>query len=214
MSRSFIKTSPKIEPWQTTLVTGRQPDVTPFITTLCAWPVNQFFTQCIMDLSSYVVDILSRRTPWETVSKACLKSKETHICWLPLVNEMGDIIIEIKLVKQDFPSWTCDEETELFRTGIQILQESLREQQDFSKQKQKWGLFLPQFCLLLEPAFLPQLPWDTGHPYPILLVLESPVLSDKKQYHPYSLPTPLKALKRSQEENSRRQQTAKVGPCS
>ncbi|KAK4826053.1 hypothetical protein QYF61_004168 [Mycteria americana] len=48
-SRSLIKilnrTGPNSEPWGTALVTGRQLDLTPFTTTLWAWPSSQFFTQ-------------------------------------------------------------------------------------------------------------------------------------------------------------------------
>lgn len=79
-SRSFMKTlkitGPIMEPWGTPLVTGHQPDVTPFAVTLWAWPTIQLFTHLIVYLSSCMLDILSRRILWETVSKALLKSKK------------------------------------------------------------------------------------------------------------------------------------------
>ncbi|KAK4824387.1 LOW QUALITY PROTEIN: hypothetical protein QYF61_014047 [Mycteria americana] len=39
-----IRTGPNTEPWGTPPVTSRQLDLTPFTTTLYAWPSNQFFT--------------------------------------------------------------------------------------------------------------------------------------------------------------------------
>jgi len=49
LSRSLVKmlnqTGPKTEPWGTPLMNGRQPNLTPFTTTLCAWPFSQFFIQ-------------------------------------------------------------------------------------------------------------------------------------------------------------------------
>lgn len=65
-----------MEPWGTPLVTGYQPDVTPFTTALWAWPNSWLFTDCIMFLFSCTLAIWSRSIPWET---PLLKSKRLHL---------------------------------------------------------------------------------------------------------------------------------------
>ncbi|KAK4822933.1 hypothetical protein QYF61_023433 [Mycteria americana] len=45
IDKDINKTGPKTEPWGTLLVTGCLLDLTPFTTTLWAWPSSQFFTQ-------------------------------------------------------------------------------------------------------------------------------------------------------------------------
>lgn len=80
-SRWFLKilksTVSKIQPWTAPLVTGYQPDVTPFTKTLQDRPISLLIFQCITDMSSCVLNILSRRILWETISNALLKSIST-----------------------------------------------------------------------------------------------------------------------------------------
>ena len=74
--RSLIKmlhkAGPNTEPWRTSLVTGHQPDLTPFTTTLCARPSRRFFTQRRVHPSKPRAASFSRRMLWETVSTALL----------------------------------------------------------------------------------------------------------------------------------------------
>jgi len=66
--QSLKRTGPKTEPFGTPLMTGHQLDVAPF--TLWAKPASQLFTHCIMYLSGWILDVLSRRILWETVLKS------------------------------------------------------------------------------------------------------------------------------------------------
>jgi len=63
------------DPWATPLLTGRQLDLTPFTTTLCAQPSSQFLTQPRVYLSKPWTASFCRRILWKTASKALLKSR-------------------------------------------------------------------------------------------------------------------------------------------
>jgi len=75
LRKMLSKTGPKAEHWGTPLVTGRQLDLTPFTTTLCARPFSQFFIQRRVHPSKPWAASFSRRMLWGTVSKALLKPR-------------------------------------------------------------------------------------------------------------------------------------------
>lgn len=64
------RTGPKMVPWGTQIMTGCQSGVTPFAITHWARPISQLFTHHTMYLSICMLDILSRRILWVTISKA------------------------------------------------------------------------------------------------------------------------------------------------
>ena len=84
-------------------MTGHQLDLTPFTTTLWAWPSGQFFTQQRVYLSKPHDASFLRKILWETLSKALLKSRYTTSTTFPSSTRRVTRSQEIRLVKQDLP---------------------------------------------------------------------------------------------------------------
>lgn len=78
LRKTFNTTGPRIKTWGTPLVTGHQPVVAPFTTTLQTLSFSQFITQRGMNLFSSQLDKLSRRMLWGTIPRAWLKSSRLH----------------------------------------------------------------------------------------------------------------------------------------
>ncbi|KAJ7411591.1 hypothetical protein WISP_102183 [Willisornis vidua] len=87
-SKSLMKMmkrpGPKIEPCGTPLVTGNQPDVTSFTITLCARPMNQLLTHCMMCLSSCAGHFV-QKDPMRDSIESFIETKKDYINWLPLI---------------------------------------------------------------------------------------------------------------------------------
>lgn len=89
-------------------------------------------------------------------------------------------------------------DSQLCTTGIQLLMGSLREQEDFGKQKQKWQLFLP----LCGPVFFSS---SRGIQDP-----QNPL----KSYQTKSNTTSTYSCAGTKKKLGRKQKTDKVRPCS
>jgi len=65
------------------VVTGHQLHLSPFTTTLWAWPFRQFFTQQRVYLCKPQDASFSKGIQWETLSKALLKSRKAMTTAFP-----------------------------------------------------------------------------------------------------------------------------------
>jgi len=72
-------------------VTGHQLNLTPFITTLWAWPSSQLLTQCTYP--SHGLQLLQENTVGDSI-EGFADVKVDHINSLPLIHQVGRSITE------------------------------------------------------------------------------------------------------------------------